>query len=220
MPTRSRREAGVDFQTCQSPGSKQTVIFERSIGGFAVWAFAGKWFYVNTGEAGLYAASTGVFTSLAGLLMHPLILDPRPLTRFYRVFVPAFFAYAIVWCGFWFLLRFGAGEWLASLAGSAAFVAVSGWRFGNLRSVVKAIILFFVALSLGYFAGGKLMYFLASPEGAEMFGMGKAQLGTIAKLSWGALFGLGFGAGLGYAYYTFQQPDPHSAQRPSTSAPA
>jgi hypothetical protein len=65
---------------------------------------------------------------------------------------------------------------------------------------------FFVAHSLGYFAGGKLMYFLSSPTGAELFNsLTKAELGTVAKLSWGLLYGLGFGAGLGYAFHVFQK---------------
>ena len=169
-----------------------------SVAGFAVWAFAGRWFRSHGGELGLYAASTVVFVGLAGLLMHPLVHGPRPLARFYCVFIPAFLAYAIVWCSFWFLLHFGAGEWLGSLAGSFAFVAVAGWRFGNLHPVPKVSVVFFIAHSLGYFAGGKLMQFLTNPAGAELFkSLTKAELSTVAELSWGLLYGLGFGADLG-----------------------
>ncbi|HTL57892.1 MAG TPA: hypothetical protein VL361_19545 [Candidatus Limnocylindrales bacterium] len=178
-----------------------------SVAGFAVWALAGSWFRLHGGEIGLYAASTVVFCALAGLLMHPLVNGPRPVERFYGVFLPAFLVYAVVWCSFWFLLRFGTGEWLGSLAGSFALVAVIGWRFANLRSVPKVSVAFFTAHSLGYFAGGKVMQFLTSPVGADVFnGLAKAQLGTVAKLSWGLLYGLGFGAGLGYAFFVFQKP--------------
>ena len=111
-----------------------------------------------------------------------------------------------MWCSFWFLLRFGVGEWLGSLAGSFAFVAVTGWRFGNLRPVPGVSVAFFTAHSLGYFAGGKLMQFLTSPTGVELFSsLPKAQLGTVAKLSLGLFYGLGFGAGLGYAFHVFQK---------------
>ena len=95
-----------------------------SVAGFAVWALAGKWFYAHVGEAGLYAVSFVVFLGLSGLLLHPLVNGPRPLLRFYKIFVPAFLAYALVWCGFWFALHYGAGEWLGSFFGCAAFA----WR--------------------------------------------------------------------------------------------
>ena len=85
-----------------------------SVAGFGVWAFAGRWFRAHGGEPGLYGASTVVFVGLAGLLMHPLVRGPSRLLRFYGVFIPAFIAYAVVWCSFWFLLRFGVGEWLGA----------------------------------------------------------------------------------------------------------
>jgi hypothetical protein len=179
-----------------------------SIVGFAVWALGGSWFRAHGGEGGLYAASTVVFIGFAGLLMHPLVRCPRRILCFYGVFIPAFIAYAVVWCSFWFWLRYGAGEWLGSLAGSVAFVAVTGWHFGNLRPVAGVSVAFFAAHSLGYFAGGKLMHFLTSPTGTELFNsLTKAELGTVAKLSWGLLYGLGFGAGLGYAFHVFQKSD-------------
>ena len=198
-----------------------------SIGGFAVWAFGGKWFYKHGGEAGLYAVSAVTFIALAGLLMNPLVRGPafdkasdsamatsdgtagRPwrLARFYGVFMPAFLAYAIVWCGFWFWLRFGIGEWLGSLAGSVVFVAVTGLRLGSFRQFLAVSALFFATHSLGYFAGGKLMYFLPSPEGAKwLSALTKSQIGALAKLSWGVSYGVGFGAGLGFAFHMFQKP--------------
>jgi hypothetical protein len=53
--------------------------------------------------------------------------------------------------------------------------------------------------------GGSAMQFLNSPTGAELFEyLSKAQLGAVAKLSWGLFYGLGFGAGMGYAFHAFQ----------------
>ena len=34
-----------------------------SLGGFAPWVLAGRWFYRNTGEAGLYAVCAVVFSA-------------------------------------------------------------------------------------------------------------------------------------------------------------
>lgn len=187
-----------------------------SIAGFSVWAFAGKWFRGHGGEVVLYAASTVIFISVAGLLMYPLIRGPQPLIRFYNIFVPAFLVYGCVWSVFWFLLRFGAGEWLASLAGSVCFVTVCAWRFGNMRPVTGAALVFFVTHSVGYFAGGKLMAFLMSPGTAHVLaGLSKSQCLTLAELSWGLLYGLGFGAGLGYLLHVLQataKPSPADAE--------
>ena len=176
-----------------------------SLSGFSVWAFGGKWFQAHLGEAGLYSACAVVFLGSSGLLLHPLVQGPGPLLRFYKVFIPAFFAYAIVWCAAWFVLGFGLGEWLGSLLGSIVFVAVTARRFGNSEGVVRASIILFSFLSAGYFLGGKLMHWIAGPMGSAMLtGVSKAQISVIAKLSWGLLYGLGFGAGIGYAFRTFQ----------------
>ena len=190
-----------------------------SIGGFAVWAFGGRWFYANVGEAGLYAVSAVTFIGLAGLLMHPLMKGPRCVRRFYGVFIPAFLAYSFVWCAFWFWLRLGAGEWLGSLAGSVAFVTLTGWRLGNLKGWLSASLVLFLTHSLGYFAGGKMMYYLTSTEGVQLFpALSQSQLGTFAKLSWGVSYGLGFGAGLGYVFHVFQRP-PNPSDPPNPKAP-
>jgi len=35
-----------------------------SLAGFSIWAFAGRWFYRNVGEAGLYVAIAAVFLGM------------------------------------------------------------------------------------------------------------------------------------------------------------
>ena len=188
-----------------------------SLGGFSVWAFAGRWFYRYWGEAGLYAATTLVFVGLAGLLLHPLVSGPRRLWRFWRVFVPAFLAYAVCWCLFWFALGGGLGEWLGSLAGSLALVAVTSWGLGNGQRFVSSSIAFFLAHSAGYFAGGLLMaWVLEAHHSGWLAGISKDLVGLIGKLSWGLAYGIGFGAGLGYTFHACQRcPD-----RPSDVASA
>jgi hypothetical protein len=176
-----------------------------SIAGFALWAFAGKWFQKHGGEAGLYAASTVVFLGLSGVLLHPLLRGSKSLARFYKIFIPAFFAYAVVWCAAWFLLHFGWGEWLGSLLGSMAFVALIGRNLGTRGAFIKATLVMFAFHSAGYFLGGILMHHLIDPKGPLIVaGLSKAQVGITAKLSWGLLYGLGFGAGIGYVFSVFQ----------------
>jgi len=191
-----------------------------SLVGFGPWAFAAKWFYTNVGEGGLYLASTLFFLVSSGLLLHHLVEDPRPMRRFYCIFVPAFFAYAVVWCLAWFTLRFGAGEWLGSLLGTLAFVAIVGLGFRNFRGFVKVALVMFVLHSAGYFMGGRLMHWVASPQGSEWLSfLSKSQLSVAPKLSWGLLYGLGFGAGIGYAFWMFQNRL-HTSKQESASSPA
>jgi hypothetical protein len=175
-----------------------------SLAGFAVWAFAGSWFYRNVGEAGLYAVSAVVFVALAGLLLHPLVVGPRPVARFYKIFIPAFLAYSVAWSVCWFAWRFGLGEWLGSLAGSAAFAAVLAVGFKNWRPFLLTTLVLFALHSAGYFAGD-WFYKFAGAHAREALGVSKATVGLITKLGWGFFYGLGFGAGIGFAFFALQR---------------
>ena len=57
-----------------------------SLGGFAPWVLAGRWFYRNVGELGLYVVCAIVFIGLSGILLHRLIIGPGSLRRFYQIF--------------------------------------------------------------------------------------------------------------------------------------
>lgn len=192
-----------------------------SAGAFSVWAFAGRWFRGHGGDGALYAAIAGAFIVLTGLFLHPLLGGERRLRRFYAAFAPAFLGYAVVWSGFWFWLGSGPGEWFGSLLGSVTFVATLAWRFGNWNVVGRTTGAFFVLHTLGYFTGGQAMAllvglarrtpppFLTAPD-----------LLILAKLSWGFLYGLGFGAGLGYSLDLLQSERPALAgAKPQTSTP-
>ena len=48
-----------------------------SLAGFGPWALAGRWFYRNLGEGGLYAVCAVLFIGLSGLLLHRLTVDPE-----------------------------------------------------------------------------------------------------------------------------------------------
>jgi hypothetical protein len=169
---------------------------------FSVWAFGGKWFQSHLGEAGLYGACALVFLASSGLLLHPLLGGSRSILRFYSIFIPAFLAYAIVWCAAWFVLRFGAGEWLASLLGTAAFVGVISWRLHNARDLIQTSLVVFALHSAGYFLGGQMMHWLLTSAGSGLLsGLSRPTLLVVAKLAWGLLYGLGFGAGIGYGFH-------------------
>ncbi len=168
---------------------------------FSLWAFLGRWFGKHGGEGVLYAAIAAVFLLATGLVLHPLMEGEHRLRRFTVAFVPAFLAYALVWSGFWFWLKFGLGEWLGALVGSLVFVSL--WRRWNPSSepFLKAVVVFFVLHTLGYFAGGYSMEGLLrlarqQPEPPPWFQPKTWVL--LAKLSWGVFYGLGLGAGLGW----------------------
>ncbi len=175
-----------------------------SLAGFSVWAFAGKWFYKNVGEAGLYLASALVFIGLAGLLLHPLVHGERAMKRFYKAFVPAFLVYAFAWSVCWFVWGFGTGEWLGSFAGCALFTFVLKLMLGVKGRPGKVVLVLFLAHSAGYFAGDMLYKALAHPPLA-VAGLTKAQAALAGRLGWGLCYGLGFGAGIGYAFSVMQR---------------
>jgi hypothetical protein len=162
-----------------------------SIAAFSVWAFGAKWFADHGGELAMYAGCAAVFVLLSGLLLRPLINGPAKVTRIYKTFIPAFLAYAVVWCVAWFVLRDRTGEWLGSAAGSLAFAAVLALMFRNGRALLPVALVVFVLHSAGYFAGGVVYEeFMHQPPG---------------RLLWGLAYGLGFGAGIGYAYWAVQR---------------
>jgi hypothetical protein len=176
-----------------------------SLAGFSVWAFAGQPLYATVGEAGLYAVTALVFVGLAGLLLHPLLAGSNRFRRFYALFVPAFLLYSIAWSGAWFALGSGLGEWLGSLAGSVVFAGWICWRLGRWDAALWSIPLFFGAHSAGYFLGGVAYEFLNRAQGDLLPQLTRGQLGTLAKLSWGLWYGLGFGAGMGAVFYWAQR---------------
>ena len=161
-----------------------------SVMAFAVWALAGKRLSQNLGEAGFYAVCALVFIGLAGIELHKLVIGPRTLGRFYALFAAGFGAYAVAWCLAWFLVRGKAGEWLGSLAGSAVFAMVLTSAFSASGSFIRVSVGLFITHSAGYFTGE---WIHASSGGRP------------GMLLWGVAYGLGFGAGLGYALYVCQE---------------
>lgn len=162
-----------------------------SVAGFAPWFLAGRWFHRYVGEAGLYAACLLAFLVTAVVMLPGLLSGERCVRRTTAYFLPAFTAYALLWCACWFLLGGRAGEVSGALLGGTAFTLITSAVLGRPRSLVLATILVVTLQTLGYFAGGMAMHELLAAEYPIWTGM----------MSWGVLYGLGFGAGLGWLTY-------------------
>lgn len=163
-----------------------------SVAAYAVWALGGPWFKQHGGDPAMYSVMAAVFVSLTGVALYPLVQGPRRPLRFTIVFVPAFLAYTAAWCAIYFKLGRGLGEWLASAGGTAAFAVVACLVLRHPRVIPKVAIALFIGHSLGYFLGGPIHYTM------------KGELGTLGRLLWGLVYGVGFGAGIGYCFHAAQ----------------
>ena len=170
-----------------------------SMAAFSVWAFGSGWFRTLGGELGMYAAIAAVFIGLSGLVLGPLA---GGMGRFYKAFLPAFLVYAVVWTAAWFGLHGRLGEWTGAGAGCVAFAWLSMKMLGSTRGWLIAALALFVLHTAGYFAGDWAMYDVFVPK-AKAAGKGTPEFQhfmTLAKLSWGLFYGLGFGAGIGWVF--------------------
>jgi hypothetical protein len=152
-----------------------------SLAVFATVAFGERWMYRNLGLGGAYGVWTLLFVGLGAFALGGLAPVGQRV-RFYWCFALGFLGYAIGWIAAYFLLRSAAGEWVGSVAGSILMAAVFALGFGRASLLPKIAAIFFVANSVGYFAGSAL---------------NDAVTGQAGMLLWGALYGLGLGAGLG-----------------------
>jgi hypothetical protein len=177
-----------------------------SLGGFAPWVLAGRWFYRNTGEVGLYATCAIVFIGLSGLLLHRLIIGPGSLVRFYKIFSLAFVAYAIAWTIDWMAFRGVTGSIVGSLAGMAAMGGILACGFKAHDATLKIIAVLIVANAAGYFVGEWAHNAVLALKEGNALGLvlERSMRATLSKAAWGLFYGLGFGAGIGYAFYACQ----------------
>ena len=178
-----------------------------SLAGFAPWVLAGRWFYLNIGEAGLYVVCAGVFTGLSGVLLHRLIIGPGSLIRFYKIFSLAFVAYAIAWTVGWMLLRGFAGSIVGLLAGAAVMGAILAQGFAARGVWWKIIVILFLANAVGYFIGEWAHNFIPTLKEGNALGLTleNSTRAMLSKVAWGFFYGLGFGAGIGFAFYLCQK---------------
>lgn len=171
-----------------------------SVAAFSVWAFAAPWFRNFGGELGMYAAIAAVFLAGSGMVLGSLAGGTG---RFYKAFLPAFLAYAVVWCVAWFGLKGRLGEWVGAGAGCLVFAWIAMKMLGSTRGWMAAFLALFVLHTAGYFAGDWSMYDVFIPK-AKAVGKNTPEFQhylTLAKLSWGVFYGLGFGAGIGWVFH-------------------
>ena len=177
-----------------------------SVAGFMPWGVFGKWFRGHGGELMMYVVCALVFVVLSGLLMHRLILGAGSLGRFYKVFGISFTAYSIAWIAGWMAFRGHLGSVVGLLAGTAAMGGILVVAFDAQRQWWKVIAALFVLNSLGYFIGGVIEEALVGVPECRVGGvtLAKPTQLMIAKMQWAVCYGLGFGAGLGVAFYLCQ----------------
>ncbi len=176
------------------------------VAAFSVWAFAATWFRQWGGELAMYSTIALVFLVGSGLLMGALA---GGMGKFYCRFLPAFFAYAVLWCAAWFSIGGRLGEWVGAAAGCLIFtILLLGKKPPHL--LLRSALMLFALHTIGYFAGDAAMYDLWVPRAKSpetTFEERKLYL-VLAKLSWGLCYGFGFGAGIGWLF--------HEARKSST----
>jgi hypothetical protein len=174
-----------------------------SVAAYSIWAFVPR---IAGSEVGMYVLIALVYLGGAGLALCGLLQGENRLGRFYRMFLPAFFGYAVLWSLAWFLIQDPPGmalrEWLGAAAGTLFFSWVCWKSLKKPAGFWIAALVIFQLHMLGYFAGGKWMYGVLR-SGIE--GWTKPQVAIVAKLGWGLFHGLGFGAGIGFALGWWQR---------------
>jgi hypothetical protein len=157
----------------------------------AIAALANNFLKKYLGDKGQYALNALLFILMAGAIFRRLVIAPVPAFRVYVLFTAAFFLYDAAWTTAYRPFRNVLGEWLGSLAGGIGLGLVFATVFDAPKQAVRVIVVLCIASPAGYFAGKFLHQYIPGIPGA---------------LVWGATYGLGLGAGLGYALYACQEP--------------
>ena len=183
MSTPETRAPSLGFSLLYGASSLGAV----SVLAYSIWAFK-----LVRGQAAMYSSIAVVYLLLGGLALSRLVSEPAARKKFPLWFALAFLIYALAWCALWCGLK---GKMMAdlwgALAGLAAMTAV--WRrvfaargeFLFLRLYAGL----FVLHSAGYYLGGQFDLMFRGPTG---------------MLLWGAAYGVGFGAGIGYVLWRCQ----------------
>ncbi len=174
-----------------------------SVAAYSIWAFVPR---IAGGEIGMYVLIALVYLGGAGLVLSGLLNGEGKVSRFYDMFLPAFFGYALIWSLAWFLIKDPPGiklrEWLGAAAGTLFFSWACWNSLKRPAGFWIAALVLFALHTAGYFVGGKWMYGIL---GSGIEGWTKPQIAIVAKLGWGLFHGLGFGAGIGFALSFWQR---------------
>jgi hypothetical protein len=170
-----------------------------SIAAYSIWAFAPR---LGGSEVGMYVLIALVFLAGSGLMLSGLMVGESRMWRFYRMFLPAFVGYAVLWSAAWFGIHGRTGEWVGALAGTLFFAWIAWRALGRASGFWVGALMLFVLHTAGYFTGGMWMYGMLE-RGIE--GWTKPEVALVAKLGWGFFHGLGFGAGIGFALGWWQR---------------
>ncbi len=162
----------------------------------------------------MYAVCAAVLLGLGGFALVPFsgITGSKRIANWILAFGCGIASYAFLWSVAWFTFRNTFGEIVGSTIGIFALVTIlKKWmRFRFPFTGVFATMFFWH--TLGYYTGGFAYDCL---QGRGPFGIDldatRTQIATLARLSWGLFYGLGFGAGLSYLLQTSRQ----SSERPS-----
>jgi hypothetical protein len=173
-----------------------------SLVAYGIWAFGPK-----MGAPVLYPLIALAYVGLSGVLMSGLLEGPRPILRWYLIFVPGFLLYAVGWCAGWFGLGGHVGEVFGSAVGLLFLARAIGRGVGAKGVFLEVWAVLFLFHTLGYYLGDMLY---TGGQGHEWLApiMDNVSGGTrvsIARLLWGLGHGAGFGAGLGYAFWKGQE---------------
>jgi len=161
------------------------------------------------GDKAGYVVNALLFILMAGGVFRRLVIAPAPVFRAYLLFAAAFFLYDAAWTATYRPFRNMLGEWLGSLAGGTGLGLILATVFDAPKQAVKAILILCIGSMAGYFGGKFLHQYIPGIAGAMV---------------WGAVYGLGMGAGLGYALYACQEParqrlKTHSTSKASSTRP-
>ena len=158
---------------------------------FAVVRCGQPWMSRFFGRSGPYVIATVLFIALGGGILSRLVIGLGRLRPFYPLFGLAFFSYAASWVMAYVTVRGLLGELLGSVIGSCLMGLVLCSAFGARELLPKLAVTLLLTISSGYFLG-RLLHVAIS--------------GSVGMILFGACYGLGVGAGLGYALFLVQEP--------------
>lgn len=165
---------------------------------FSIWAWGGRLF---SSEPILYTACAVVFLLLGGIALLPAtgLSSVRQATAFCLKFAMGFVVFAFLWSAAWFFFRDTFGEVVGSFAGILTMTLILRFRSAARAPLFISVSIIFLWYTVGYYSGE---FAYQSLQGKGRFPLAwhgaPADITLIARLAWGACFGLGMGTGLAH----------------------